>query len=160
MVKSLYNGTSAYNLDEYESYAHKTDKKRAERVKSRKKERTFVCSFLIVSLVTVFCAASALIYTNVMMIRASTKAQKLEDELALLTEANKKAEMEINQKLDMKVIEERAVSELGMQRPDNSQIVYVNVKRDTYTEVSEKDAGAHITASIKEVIKGILEYFG
>lgn len=160
MVKSLYNGTSAYNLDEYESYAHKTDKKRAERVKSRKKERAFVCRFLIVSLVAVFCAASALIYTNVMMIRASTKAQKLEDELALLTEANKKAEMEINQKLDMKVIEERAVSELGMQRPDNSQIVYVNVKRDTYTEVSEKDAGVRVAASIKEVIKGILEYFG
>lgn len=159
-MKPLYDGTSAYNLDEYESYARTTDKKRKERVQSRKKERTFVCRFLIVSLVAVFCVASALIYTNVMMIRAATKTQKLEDELALLTETNKKTEMEINGKLDMKVIEERAVSELGMQRPDNSQIVYVNVKRDTYTEVSDKKPGVHIAASFKEVIKGIMEYFG
>lgn len=160
MVKPLYDGTSAYNLDEYESYARTTDKKRKERVQSRKKERAFVCRFLIVSLVAVFCVASALIYTNVMMIRAATKTQKLEDKLALLTETNKKTEMEINGKLDMKVIEEKAVSELGMQRPDNSQIVYVNVKRDTYTEVSGEKPGVHLATSLKEVIKGIMEYFG
>lgn len=159
-MKPLYDGTSAYNLDEYESYARTTDKKRKERVQSRKKERAFVCRFLIVSLVAVFCVASALIYTNVMMIRAATKTQKLEDKLALLTETNKKTEMEINGKLDMKVIEEKAVSELGMQRPDNSQIVYVNVKRDTYTEVSDEKPGVHLAASLKEVIKGIMEYFG
>lgn len=159
-MKSMYNGTSAYNLDEYESYARTADKKRNERAQTHKKERAMVCRFLIVSLIAVFCTASALIYTNVMLIRASTQTQKLEDKLALLTEANKKKEMEINQKLDMKVIEEKAVSKLGMQRPDNSQIVYVNVKRDTYTEVSDKEEGARFTASVKEAIKGILEYFG
>ena len=69
--------------------------------------------------------------------------------------------MEINQKLDMSVIEEKAINELGMQRPDNSQIVYVNVKQDTYTEISDKASNKEkILKLVKNTVEGIAEYFG
>ncbi len=160
-MKKLYNGTSAYNLDEYDNYARTSEENRKKRVSQRRKESVSMCRFLIVTVIAVFCIASALVYANVMMIRASTETEKLKDKLALITEQNKQTEMKINQKLDMKVVEEKAISELGMQRPDNSQIVYVNVKQDTYTEVSDDSTGGtKILASIKDALKGILEYFG
>lgn len=159
-MKDLYNGTSAYNLNDYENYARTSEENRKERIIQKKKENISMCRFLIITLSVAFCIASAFVYTNVMMMRASSKTEKLKDELALITEQNKQAEMEINQKLDMKVIEEKAVEKLGMQRPDNSQIVYINVKQDTYTELAdEKKNDVKPFASLKDALNGILEYF-
>ena len=81
-MKTLYNGTSAYNLDEYDNYARTSEENRKKRVSQRRKESVSMCRFLIVTVIAVFCIASALVYANVMMIRASTETEKLKDKLA------------------------------------------------------------------------------
>lgn len=156
----LYSGTSAYKIDEYEQYAYAHEEKRAQRKTQRKKETAAFCRFLTFAVIAVFLGASALVYTNVMMIRASSQVEKLENELALITEQNNQKKIEIEQKLDMKLIEEKAINELGMQRPENSQIVYVGVTQGTYMEKSaQTSGGGGLMNSIKDAFEGVLEYF-
>ena len=68
--------------------------------------------------------------------------------------------MEISQKLDLKLIEEKAINELGMQKPDNSQIIYVGVKQASYTEVESKTSvGKAVVELVKNATGGFVEYF-
>ena len=128
-MNRYYMGTSAYKLEDYEEYARKSQEKQQERKKIVKAEYAAMCRLLVIGIIFVFAAASALVYVNVMAMRASTDIDKLEKKLAMVIDENKQKEIEINQKLDMKVIEKKAIEKLGMQKPDNSQIVYVDVKK-------------------------------
>jgi len=94
------------------------------------------------------------------MLRAASKVENLKDELALITEQNNHKEMEISKKLDFKSIEERAINELGMQKPDNSQIVYVGVKQTSYSEIPEEASfGQNFANGVKDAFGGVVEYF-
>lgn len=159
-MNQLYNGTSAYKLDEYERYAKQQSEKRVVRKKEHKRQTIAFCRFMTVGVIGVFLIASALVYLNVMMLRASTEAETLKDELALITEQNNQKEMEISRKLDLKLVEEKAINELGMQKPDNSQIVYVGVKQTSYSEVSkEQSVGKSVADYVKNAVDGFVEYF-
>lgn len=156
----LYNGTSAYKLDEYERFAKQQTEKQVVRKARKKHASVAFCRFVAIGVIVMFVFASALIYLNVMMLRAATKVDDLKDELALITEQNNHKEMAISQKLDFKSIEEKAINELGMQKPDNSQIVYVGVKQTSYSEVAEEPSfGQNIAESIKSAVDGVVEYF-
>ena len=153
-------GTSAYKLDEYDYYSKRGNDNTARRKVKKNKKNEAVCRFIIASAALVFAVASIMVYLNVMTMRASTKAQELKKELTLLTEQNNNKEMQINQKLDMKRIEEKAINELGMQRPENNQIVYVNVKQDSYTETEEPSKTAKgAMRFVKEALHSVVEYF-
>ncbi len=159
-MSEFYRGTSAYKIEQYELYSEKTREKQTARKVNSRLEQKAACRLIITAVMVVFLAASALVYVNVMTLRASTKIDELEKELALVTDINKQKEIEINQKLDMKVIEKKAVEKLGMQKPDNSQIVYINVKKGTHSEaLTGSPAPKNLFAGIKKSLKGIVEYF-
>jgi hypothetical protein len=69
--------------------------------------------------------------------------------------------MEISRKVDIKVIEKKAVDELGMQKPDNSQIVYVNVKKENSEVVVYADTAdeSGVWESVKGWFSDVWEYF-
>ncbi len=160
-MNQYYKGTSAYKLEEYESYAKESQKKKLERKKSSIAQHRAICRLMIVGVIFAFAAASALVYVNVMALRASTDIDNLEKQLAMVVDENKQKEIEINQKLDMKVIEKRAINELGMQKPDNSQIIYVDVRKDNNIEVASNkgEDSVSLVDGIKNVFVNIQEYF-
>lgn len=164
-MNDFYVGTSAYKLDRYEEYTKKTaneanEKKASSRRVSHARNAAF-CRTLIIAVVAVFVASSALVYVNVMALRASTEIDNLEKKLALAVDKNKQKEIEINKNLDMKVIEKKAIEKLGMQKPDSSQIVYINVKKGTHSEAINPNAGSSKNAfsGVKKVLLSIKEYF-
>lgn len=159
-MNEFYKGTSAYKLEQYESYTRAKDEVNVERkAQSRLAQRAF-CRVLVVGVMVMFVACSALVYINVMALRASTKIDELEKELALVIDENKQKEIEINKNLDMKVIEKKAVEKLGMQKPDNSQIVYINVKKATHSEaINPKKKSRSVFEGVKETLTDIVEYF-
>ena len=160
-MEKYYYGTSAYKLDEYESYAEESNKRQEERKETAKATGKATYRFATIIVLFVFIAASALVYINVMAIRAATEKEKLQKQYALLVDDNKQKEMEISRKVDIKVIEKKAVDELGMQKPDNSQIVYVNVKKEN-SEVVVNAAPAEedsLWDSVKGWFSDVWEYF-
>ena len=157
-----YYGTSAYKLEEYESRTRSNNhEKQKQRRKEAKKQQMALYRLMLVSVVFVFIAASALVYVNVMALRAASDIEDLEKELAMVVDNNKQKEIKINQSLDMKNIEKRAIEELGMQKPDNSQIVYVDVRKENFVKVAgeNKVAAASSSQGIKSFFKSIWEYF-
>ena len=131
-----YYGTSAYKLDEYESSSRRNNEKQKQRRKAVRKQQMALYRLMLVGVVFVFIAASALVYVNVMALRAASDIENLEKDLAMVVDNNKQKEIKINQSLDMKNIEKRAIEELGMQKPDNTQIVYVDVRKENYVAVA------------------------
>ena len=160
-MNKYYYGTSAYKLEEYENSTRKNAEKQLKRRKAQKKEQAALYRFLLFGVVFVFVAASALVYVNVMAMRASTDIDKLEKKLAMVVDENKQKEIRINQSLDMKVIEKRAIEELGMQKPDNSQIVYVDVRKENHVEAAGDNTpkSGRNENSVKRFFKSIWEYF-
>ena len=74
------------------------------------------------------------------MLQAQTDVSALETELAELTKENSNKKISIEQSIDLKKIEEIAISQYGMQRLDKNQTVYVKVVQDDYGEVvSDRD---------------------
>lgn len=156
-----YYGTSAYKLEEYENRSRNNNEKQKQRRKAAKRQQMALYRLMLVSVVFVFIAASALVYVNVMALRAASDIEDLEKELAMVVDNNKQKEIKINQSLDMKNIEKRAIEELGMQKPDNSQIVYVDVRKENFVKVAgeNKVAAASYSQGIKGFFKSIWEYF-
>ena len=159
-MNELYIGTSAYKLEEYESQVNRTREQSTQKKAGVKADLTSLYRFLIISIIAIFAVASALVYTTVMTLRASTKVAGLEKQLAVATEVNKQKEIEINKKLDMKVVEKRAIEELGMQKPENSQIIYIDVKKsDNSGIVTSKKETPGFVNGIKGFINDVVEYF-
>ena len=88
-LNEFYKGTSAYKLEQYESYTRAKEEANEERkAQTRLAQRAF-CRVMVVGVMLMFVACSALVYINVMALRASTKIDELEKELALVIDENK-----------------------------------------------------------------------
>ena len=159
-MNTYYTGTSAYKLEQYEEYTQKRTATVQKRKAASRAQQAAMCKFILGVVVAFFVASSALVYVNVMALRATTKIEELEKKLALEVDKNKQKELEINRNLDMKVIEEKAVTKLGMQKLDNSQIVYINVKKGDYSEaVNANNSSKRAFGGVKKLLMGIKEYF-
>ena len=159
-VNEFYRGTSAYKLEQYESFSVRNRENAEERARQKKKEQLLICKYMILAVTVLFIACSSLVYVNVMAMRAATEIDNLKKELALAIDQNKQKEIKINQNLDMKVIEKKAIEKLGMQKPDNSQIVYINVRKASHSEaINPGKKNINRESKIKELLSGIVEYF-
>lgn len=159
-VSEFYMGTSAYKLEQYESYTKRNREKEENRKKQSRMEQLIICRYIVVGVMLMFIACLSLVYVNVMTLRASTKIGELERELALVIDNNKQKEIDINKNLDLKLIEKKAVEKLGMQKPDNSQIVYINVKKASHSEaINKRASGRDAVKGIKETFLAVAEYF-
>ncbi len=74
----------------------------------------------------------SLILQNVQITEQSNQNAKLKSQYAELYSSNKKKEIEINQKVDLKTVEELAVASYNMNRARKEQIVYIDVKGQDY----------------------------
>ncbi len=160
-MNNSYNyGTGAYKLEQYEEQFHKSERKHKGQASLTYSEKATLCKIAVIAVMIASVVASAFIYINVMALRATTKIDALEKELALAVDKNKQKEIEINRNLDLNVIEKKAIEKLGMQKPDNNQIVYIDVKKGSYSEaVNPKSSTSSLMGGIKEFLISIKEYF-
>lgn len=141
-MNKYYDGSSAYKIDTYETTetvkrgpVAVDDSKVFEVRKKRKKAVVLLCLYLSV----VFAIAIGTVYTKVLLLQAQTDVSSLETQLAEITKENNDKKISIEQSIDLKKIEEIAISQYGMQRLDKNQTVYVKVVQDDYGEVVSKD---------------------
>ena len=149
-----YGGNLAYDLEFYENTArvqekvqeHKQQKKAKAKVKKADMHKT-VC---ICAVMLALCAGF-MISRNVAVYESRNEVDSLQKELNQLKEYSSQKAFELDQNLDLELIEETAITKLGMTRPEKYQTVYVNIKQDDVTEV---------TANEVEGIKGVFDIFG
>ena len=137
MEKYIY-GSSAFKIED-DIYRHpSTEEIEAKRIaEENKKEalrRKFVMNICVYGLI-VFLLGAGTVYSKVLVMQASSTVQAKETELAKLMEENNNKKIQFEQSIDLKKIEELAITKYGMQRPDKNQTVYVNVVQSDYGEV-------------------------
>ncbi len=100
----------------------------------KKQAREKRMSHLKVAVVIAFfiIGGISLILQNVQITEQSNQNAKLKAQYAELYSSNKKKEIEINQKVDLKTVEELAVASYSMNRARKEQIVYIDVKGQDY----------------------------
>ncbi len=141
-MSTYYNGTSAYKIDDIEYGVRSNVKENIEKRQQLRvsKKAAFIKRMRAFALFAgVFAVALSFLFTNAMIIEKSSTVNDMQNELTKLTEANNQMVLDIEKNLDLKKIEEIAINELGMKRPDKYQIVYVNVQQNDYAEVAKAE---------------------
>lgn len=144
-MERYFEGSSAYKIDDLE-FNTRYSKKGPELVKNessvtdvnkrRRQAAKSLCSYLLI----VFLLASSVVYTKVLLMQAKTEVSNLENQYANIVEENTNKKIQMEQSIDLKKIEEIAISQYGMQRLDKNQTIYVKVVQEDYAEiVNEKD---------------------
>ncbi len=143
-MERYFDGSSAYKMDDLEfdtTYSKKgpelvKNEFSASEVNKRRQAAKSLCSYLLV----VFLLASSVVYTKVLLMQAKTDVSNLEKQYANIVEENTNKKIQMEQSIDLKKIEEIAISQYGMQRLDKNQTIYVKVVQEDYAEiVNEKD---------------------
>lgn len=137
MEKYIY-GSSAFKIED-DIYRHpSTEEIEAKRIAEENEKaalrRKFVMNMCVYGLI-VFLLGAGTVYSKVLVMQASSTVQAKETELAKLMEENNNKKIQFEQSIDLKKIEELAITKYGMQRPDKNQTVYVNVVQSDYGEV-------------------------
>lgn len=159
-MSSYYNGTSAYELDNinYGTTSVKDNIEARAISRSNRKElfmkrvRAFSVFFGI------FAIAIGSLVTNAIIIEKSSTLNEMQAQLTELREENKKKTIDIESNLDHKRIEDIAINELGMKRPDKYQVVYVNVEQNDYAEVMQKPEQSGFASTFGVIGAGISDF--
>ena len=110
----------------------------------------------------IFCfifGGISLIIHNAQLTEQSKINAALKSQYAELYSANKKKEVEINQKMDLKTVEELAIASYGMNRARSEQIVYIDVPDQDYG-VMAKASTTQDTTNHYGIQSGMLAYLG
>lgn len=160
-MSRYYNGTSAYKIDEIEyGVSPSVQESIAKRQQTRQnKKAAFIKRLrLCATFALVFAVAFGILFANAVVIEKASAVNDMQNQLSELTEENNQMRMDIEKNLDLSKIEEIAINELGMKRPDKYQVVYVNVEQSNYAEVSEEQKKGSGLSAFKESIGQFMEY--
>lgn len=109
--------------------------------------------------VLAFCVIGSLflLSKNLQVTEQQKKVTQLNSEYSRLVSENKKAEVAINQKIDLKAVEELAISNYGMNRAKKSQIVYIDVLAEDYGILSSQKENKD-NEKDKKLLSGLMAY--
>lgn len=127
------------------------EKKRAKEKRLQHLRAAIVIAFFIIG-------GISLILQNVQITEQSKKNATLKSQYAELYSANKKKEIEINQKIDLKTVEELAVASYNMNRARKEQVVYIEVKGQDYGVMAKNRPQEETTEKNFNVLTGLLAY--
>lgn len=153
MATNLYDGTSAYKMEQYYDYTQKASQKQDERRQESRKRRSINIKRFSIVLSIIFTVAIAFLYANVVLIETSSRVNELNKELEDMKVRNTQVSFDISSGIDYGVVEQKAISEFGMQHPESYQVVYVDVQRSDYTELpgSKEKAKGFVEGLISNV---------
>ena len=156
-----YEGTSAYKIEEYYAYTSDMRKKQEEKVQKQNVSKTANRKKLIAAISAVFVIAIAFLYLNVVLLQTSAAYNLATAELEDIKMRNAQLSFDVASGVDLAVVEAKAKTQFGMQRPESYQNVYVNVVQNDYTETfttkaSNKGFVEHMITSLK----AFLTYIG
>ncbi len=116
----------------------------------------------IVYMLTIALAATFMISKYVAVNETAGEIKSLTKELESTRAHTSQRIFEMERSIDLSEVEEIATTELGMQRPEVYQIVYVNVDKEDVSQITAGDvegAGNDVKAFLSKVKENIKELF-
>lgn len=144
-----------YNYGTEARKFEKTYKQEPKKAVARKPkiDKVFVCSFLIAA-----ALAFTLLGRYAVITEKTAQIENLKKEYETVNSMVVSGEYEFEKNIDLKKVEETAVTKLGMQRPEKHQMVYISMPNTDYCE-TQKGAASGFFASILSGVSRLMEYF-
>ena len=115
------------------------EKKKQERnnikVKKNKKIKLKAVAYLTIGFIILFTIS----YRNSLINESFNKKENLKQELNSIKKTNEQLKVGIENALNLNSIEQSAKERLGMQKPDNTQKVYVNLEKKDYIQSATEE---------------------
>ncbi len=156
-----YDGTSAYKIEQYNEYTSKAQRKQEEKLEKQSVQKVATRKKLTVILSAVFVTAIAFLCLNVMLLQASATYSRSVDELEDIKMRNAQLAFDVASGIDLSLVETKAKTQFGMQRPESHQNVYVDVVQSDYVETfnpASSDKG--FVERMVMSFKSLLAYIG
>ena len=169
MLPETDRSNLAYDLSMYDNAARREQEREQERERERRARQIKMNMHSVsrsgskLKLFAVTAVAlGALWAVNVQFTKVDDIARKVEDQRALLAEAqeeNSLLQSRLDSKANISYIEEYAATELGMAKVTNSQINYLDVNTENLIEVTPENNGS-IFSAVADWFGDLLEYIG
>ncbi len=130
------HGSTARQL-QYDVYEENTVLKEKKRYKNNRK----IKFKLVLSILAVFVAGLTVVYRFAAITELSYQINQSEKTYNELRNENSILKVQVETLTDLTDIREKAETRLGMQKPDKSQVVYIQVPRSDYTVVMNTQSG-------------------
>lgn len=156
--KNYVYGSTAEKI-KYDVY----EENKVLREKKRQRNNYKLKVKLVFSILLAFTAGLTIMYRYAVITQLNYKVNSAYEEYNNLKNKNVKLKAEIESQIDLQKVKEYAQSELGMQKPDKYQVVYVNIPSSDYTEISDtykKQAQANQNAFTRlwNKVKGVINF--
>lgn len=136
---------------EYGNLAYKLEEKqeKVKMVKRAPKPKQKLNVKFIMYAIVISMAAYFMISKQVAVFETEKEVSKLQTQLETLKTTEVQKNFELEQSVDLSTVEEIATTKLNMQRPEQSQKVYIDVTGEDVTEVT-----ANETEGVKNKVSG------
>ena len=141
--RNYYNNSSSaydYDYDMHEFYENEDRKRERERALKLKREAVEVKKLsrsqsikLLFSVLLVFAGSFAIMLSSAAVDSQRVSNNALKNELSEIKNQNAVLQAKISNEADLNYIEKEAKTRLGMTEPQDYQIVYINVPKQSYT---------------------------
>lgn len=129
-----------------------------EELKINKKTKVNNKLSLILTTLSIFTMLFVVSYRYNIISEKNLKLQRLNIEQENVNAALIESEVKVSQNIDMNYIESYAKQQLGMQKPEKSQIVYINTNYESKVETIKKtDIITKVAEKIETFINNILK---
>lgn len=94
-------------------------------------------------------------YRNSLINESFSKKEKLKSDLGAIQKTNEQLQVAIENSLNLKNVEQAAKEKLGMQKPTNSQKIYITLPKKDYIQPATEEVIVNEEVSwIKKIIEG------
>jgi cell division protein FtsL len=127
--------------DDYEELAQ-FDRVEKQKVKVREvtvTKRNSLRKFKAICAIMIMLGLSLFILHRYTLVNEyNQKIRKLKTELSKVQKANSQLQVEMDRKIDLNQIEQLAIQKLGMQYPNKTQTILLQVKKKDFTELPQE----------------------
>lgn len=109
---------------------------------------------LVLTTLAIFTIFMVITYRYNVISEKNLQVQKLKEDLEVAKSELATSEIALEQVMDVNYVESYAKQQLGMQKPEKSQLIYVNMESD---ETVHKVSANNMIAQLLEKVKGIIE---
>lgn len=113
----------------------------------------FICVIYVISSIT------SLLFKTADVNESKNELNQIKSEYEQLLNENKKLEVAINSEVDLRKVESIAIAELNMNKPKNSQIVYISTNPLDYGEIITEETESENEGLLASVIKSFTGIF-
>jgi len=146
----------AYDLDMYKPEANKPEKIKMVQQKAPAVKKQRKSELVLLCLLTV-CVAAFMVFSRVSLNEATSELNSARQELTVVTTEQNRLNRLVDMKMSLANIEEYATTNLGMIKPDTSQIHYIALSETNVIRV--KDNAFSMPEFLSAAIDKIASYF-